>query len=297
MTTSETVRGLARPVDRHLARLLYPAGSGPDDFLGPDGEEALVPAASVSWRVFGNPLSVFVGGVAAVVLELAEPRVRSGVWEHTSFRERPLPRLQRTGHAAMMTVYGPRSRAIAMIAGVNRRHYSIAGNTPSGTPYRASEPELLAWVQATASFGFLAAYEAFVAPLEPRDRDRFYAEGVEAGRLYGVPRPPADERELEALFERMRPLLEPSDIVHEFLRIAGRMPLLPWPLRPVQGVLARAAVHCLPAWTRALLGLEGPRWRLARWQLGALRVAARRLERLELPRHPATLARRRLALR
>ena len=43
------------------------------DFSPPVGEAALVPADSVSWRVFKNPLSLFIGGVAAVIMELAEP--------------------------------------------------------------------------------------------------------------------------------------------------------------------------------------------------------------------------------
>ena len=37
------------------------------DFLRPAGEAALVSPDSVSWRVFKNPLSLFIGGVAAVV--------------------------------------------------------------------------------------------------------------------------------------------------------------------------------------------------------------------------------------
>ena len=40
----------------------------------------------MSWRVFKNPLSLFIGGITAVIMELAEPRVRTGVWEHTTFR-------------------------------------------------------------------------------------------------------------------------------------------------------------------------------------------------------------------
>jgi uncharacterized protein (DUF2236 family) len=48
------------------------------DFLRPVGEAALVSPDSVSWRVFKNPLSLFIGGVAAVIMELAEPRVRTG---------------------------------------------------------------------------------------------------------------------------------------------------------------------------------------------------------------------------
>ncbi|MDP3491534.1 MAG: oxygenase MpaB family protein [Hyphomonadaceae bacterium] len=134
------------------------------DFTRPAGEPALASPDSVSWRVFKNPVSLFIGGTTAVLLELAEPRVRSGVWDHTSFRTDPLPRMARTGLAAMVTVYGARSVAERMIAGVGRMHGQVSGVTPAGHAYRASDPELLDWVQATASFGFLRAYHTFVRP-------------------------------------------------------------------------------------------------------------------------------------
>ena len=38
-----------------------------------------------------------------MILELAERRVRTGVWRHTTFREQPLARTRRTGLAAMTT--------------------------------------------------------------------------------------------------------------------------------------------------------------------------------------------------
>jgi uncharacterized protein (DUF2236 family) len=78
-------------------------------FAYPAGEPALVPANSVSWRIFKNPVTLFAGGVAAVILELAEPSVRTGVWQHSGFRRDPVRRLERTGMAAMVTVYGARA--------------------------------------------------------------------------------------------------------------------------------------------------------------------------------------------
>ena len=87
------------------ARALFDLGDQSSaDFLRLAGEAALVSPDSVSWRVFKNPLSLFIGGVAAVIMELAEPRVRTGVWEHTTFRTDPIRRLQRTGLAAMVTI-------------------------------------------------------------------------------------------------------------------------------------------------------------------------------------------------
>jgi uncharacterized protein (DUF2236 family) len=98
------------------------------DFLRPAGEAALVSLDSVSWRVFKNPVSLFIGGVAAVIVELAEPRVRTGVWEHTTFRTDPIRRLRRTGTAAMVTIYGARITAEAMIARVRRMHVHAIGS-------------------------------------------------------------------------------------------------------------------------------------------------------------------------
>jgi uncharacterized protein (DUF2236 family) len=208
------------------------------DFLRPAGEAALVPADSVSWRVFKNPLSLFVGGVAAVVMELAEPRVRAGVWEHTTFRSDPLRRLRRTGLAAMVTVYGACSVAEAMITRVRRLHDTVAGTTLSGEPYRANDPELLNWVYATAAYGFVQAYHIYVQPLSSQERNAYYAEGGPAATLYGAIGPPTSEADLELLFEGTANRLESSSIIFEFISIVSRDLLrIAWVLK--------AALHCV----------------------------------------------------
>ena len=285
----------SRPLQSRIAGLVYPTGTRPDDFLQPSGEAALLAAGSVSWRVFANPVALLVGGVAAVLLELAEPRVRSGVWDHTTFRTAPLPRLQRTGYASMMTVFGARSRTEAMIRGINAGHARIAGHTPAGVPYRADDVELLTWVHATATFGFLQGYVRCVRPLDAAQRDAFYVENQASARLYGVPSPPGSERELDALLDRMRPLLEPSAIVLEFLAIMRAMPLLPGPLRPLQGLLLRAAVQALPADILERVGLAGADWRLAPWLWRLVRALGHAADHLSLSTLPAQLARQRLA--
>ncbi len=152
MTTPLAVPGfLQRKVEAEYQRLLQPEG-GPDiDFSGPTGAPALAAPDSISWQVFKNPLTLFIGGVTAVILELGEARVRAGVWDHTSFRTDPLTRLRRTGLAAMVTVYGAREVAETMIAGVNRAHERVQGTADDGRAYRANDVELLDWVQATAS--------------------------------------------------------------------------------------------------------------------------------------------------
>jgi uncharacterized protein (DUF2236 family) len=151
----------------------------------------------VSWRIFKNPVSLFIGVVTAVIMEFAEPRVRTGVWEHTTFRVDPVRRLRRTGLAAMVTVYGARSMAEGMIARVRRVHDGITGITPSGEAYRANDTELLNWVHGTAAYGFAQAYHIYVKPLSLLERSCYYAEGDTAAALYGASGAPASEADVE----------------------------------------------------------------------------------------------------
>jgi uncharacterized protein (DUF2236 family) len=279
-----------------IASTYFTTPHGPGiDFSAPSGEPALAAPDSVSWQVFKNPLVLFVGGVTAVLLELAEPRVRTGVWHATSFRSNPAGRLRSTGLAAMVTVYGPRSTAQAMIAGINRRHALIQGVTPGGLAFRADQPELLDWVHATACYGFMEAFQTYVRPLDAAQRDLFYAEGRASALLYGAVGAPASQHQLERMMLSMHGILEPSPIIFEFLDIMRNAPLLPGPLGMAQGLLIRAAVELLPGWVRERLGLDG-RWRLRPWERGLLRRASADADRLLLRSCPPVLACRRMGL-
>jgi uncharacterized protein (DUF2236 family) len=267
----------------------------PVDFLTPPGEPALAAPDSVSWQVFKNPIALFVGGVTAVLLELAEPRVRSGVWDHTTFRVDPVSRMERTGLAAMLTVYGPRSKSEPMIARVRRMHDRVEGVTPAGQAYRANDPVLLDWVQATASFGFLEAYSAYVRRLSVQTKDRFYAESAPAARLYGAVSAPTSLAEQQAMFDAMLPLLEPSPIIFEFLDIMARADILPGPLKPIQRMLIRAGIAITPEPVRALLGL-GAGWNLKPWERAMIRIAGAAADRVPLSKSPAAQSCRRMGL-
>jgi len=224
------------------------------DFSKPSGAPALFAPTSLAWRVMKNPVALTIGGLAAVILELAEPRVRTGVWEHTTFRTDPVARMKRTGMAAMVTVYGPAEQARAMIAGIVRAHGRVEGVTPAGVPYRASDEELLNWVNATAGYGFFEAYHRFVRPLTPREMDAVYEEGHEAAALYGAHGAPRSAAEMQKLFAAMRSKLEPSQIVFDFLDIVRTAQILP--SRALQRLMVRAAVELQPPWVRAILRLD-----------------------------------------
>jgi uncharacterized protein (DUF2236 family) len=265
------------------------------NFAQPLWEEALVPAASVSWRILKNPISLFIGGTAAVILELAEPAVRAGVWEHSTFRKDPLRRLRRTGLAAMISVYGARSVAEPMIARVVRMHASVHGTTPAGINYSASDPHLLTWVHATASFGFAEAYSRFVQPLSTENFNDFYREGAPVSDLYGAHGAPRSAADMQSLFDTTYPRLAPSPIIFEFLRIMHQTAAFPRPLRWLQPMLLRAAVELIPERLRECLGLS-EHYGLRATERWMTRCAGASADRIVLPASPAVQSCLRLGL-
>jgi len=276
-----------------LRELMHPPAGMAFDFSEPAGEAALSPHDGISWQLFANPVSLFIGGVAAVLLELAEPSVRSGVWDHSSFQRDPGMRLRRTGFAAMMTVYGPRSQAEKMIAHVVRMHERVKGLTPGGVAYHANDQRLLDWVQATASFGFTEAYHHYVRTLSAQEKDAAFAEAGPAARLYGALGAPRSWLEWEVLLAQTAPGLEGSRILADFMRIVGGAPILPAPLRPLQRLLVRAAVEITPAPVRSLPQLRGRGLRFG--EAALVRAMARGSVLMPLGDTPQAQAARRVA--
>jgi len=276
-----------------LRDLMQPPPGLEFDFSQPRGEPALTPQDGISWQVFANPVSLFIGGVAAVLLELAEPSVRSGVWDHSSFARDPQMRLKRTGFAAMMTVYGPRTETEKLIARVVRMHGYVNGTTPGGVAYRANDPRLLDWVQATATFGFSGAYDAYVRPLSRLEKDAAFAESAASAQLYGASGAPRTWAEWEALLAVTAPQLEGSHVLEEFLRIMNEAPILPAPLRPLQRLLVRAAVQITPEPVRSLPQLQGRGLRTG--EATIVRALAKMAGLLPLGDTPPRQAARRLA--
>ena len=276
-----------------LQDLMRPPADMAFDFSQPPGEPALTAPDGVAWRVFAHPVSLFVGGVAAVLLELAEPSVRAGVWDHSRFQRDPLMRMRRTGFAAMMTVYGPRSAAEKHIAQVVRMHAHVAGTTPDGITYRANDPRLLDWVHATATYGFTEAYHRYVRPLSPAEKDTAFAEALPSAGLYGATGAPHSWAAWEAMLALTAPGLEGSAVLADFLRIVADAPILPAPMRWLQRLLVRAAVDLAPEPVRSLPQLRGRGLRPGEATL--VRALARASTLLPLGDTPPVQAARRLA--
>ncbi|MFC4296299.1 oxygenase MpaB family protein [Novosphingobium tardum] len=244
------------------------------DFTAPTGEPALLPPDSVQWRVYKNPIALAIGGIAAVLLEFAEPRIRSGVWDHSTYKADPIGRSKRTGLVAMLACYGPASTARSVIGAVNRLHGSVKGETPAGEKYRALDPVLLDWVAATASFGFLTAYDCFVHPLSGADKDRFMRDSEVIGREFGARHTPGSIDDFMTMMSALEPRFEPHPIIHEFLGIIQSGKAAPSVPRFLHRAIARASVSLLPARLRRRLEL-GAEYSLTGLDRSALRIAGR----------------------
>jgi uncharacterized protein (DUF2236 family) len=265
------------------------------DYLRPVGEASLIAPTSPQWRVFKNPVAIAIGGVAAVLLEFADARIRSGVWDHSTYKVDPIGRSKRTGIAAMAGVFGPASAARRIIGGVNRMHRKVNGETPKGEAYRALDPELLDWVSATAAYGFLEAYYRFVAPLSDAERRAYYRDGEPVVRLYGVENPLTSDADFFAMLDHLLPRFEAHPINREFLDIIQSGKAAPAVPKFLHRALARAAVSLLPDAVRQRLEL-GAEFDLTLADRLMLRAAGKLADKVRDRNSPAWQGARRLGL-
>jgi uncharacterized protein (DUF2236 family) len=214
---------------------------------------------SVTWRVHGDVTTMMVGGVASLLLQMLHPAVLAGVWDHSKFREDMQGRLRRTARFIAVTSYGSRAEAQAIIAKVRQVHGFVHGTLADGTPYRADDPRLLAWVHVTESISFLDAWRRYAEPgMSLADQDRYFAEVAQVGRALGADPVPASRAEAEALIEAMRPELLVDERTREVARILLEQPAPSLATKPFQQLTFQAAIDLLPGWARRMHGLAGP---------------------------------------
>jgi uncharacterized protein (DUF2236 family) len=96
---------------------------------------------SVIRRVGNSPLTPFLGGGPAVLLQVAHPLVAAGVSAHSGFGGDLWKRLLHTLRALYLITYGTKAEAEAAGAAVRAAHARVRGRTrtalgpfPAGTP-------------------------------------------------------------------------------------------------------------------------------------------------------------------
>ena len=214
---------------------------------------------AVAWRVHGDVAAMMVGGVSGLLLQMLHPAVLAGVWDHSKFRSDMQGRLRRTARFIALTTYGGREEAEAVIARVRGIHEYVQGTLPDGTPYRANDPALLAWVHVTEATSFLNAWIRYAEPLMPAaDADRYFAEMARVGEALGADPVPRSRREAERLLETMRPSLACDGRTREVARLVLGQHASNRLAEPLQALTLQAGVDLLPDWARRMHGLANP---------------------------------------
>ena len=214
--------------------------------------DALFSPRSVAWRVHGDVGSMMVGGITSLLMQMLHPSVLAGVWDHSNFRTDMHGRLRRTARFIATTTYGDRKAALAAIDRVRAIHEKVTGVLPDGTPYRANDPELLAWVHVTETTSFLAAWTRYGNPLmSAADKDRYFAEMAVIGYAMGADPLPKSRAEAEAIIQAMRPMLKADARTEEVANfLLGRSGMSPKNLP--RRLAMQAAVDQLPGWARQM---------------------------------------------
>jgi uncharacterized protein (DUF2236 family) len=221
--------------------------------------DALFPPDSVAWRVHGDVTTMLVGGIAALLLQMLHPKVLAGVWDHSGFREDMQGRLRRTARFIAVTTFGAPDAARAMLAKVRQIHDHIGGTLPDGTPYRAGDPALLAWVHVCEVLSFLDGWIRYGEPNMSRaDQDRYVAEMARIAEPLGVDPIPHTRAEAEAIMVAMRPELLVDARTRDVARVLLEQPAASFAAGPFQALTLQAGVDLLPGWARTMHGLEQP---------------------------------------
>lgn len=225
----------------------------------PASDHALFPPGSVVRRVHGDVTSMMVGGVAALLTQMLHPKALAGVWDHSGVAEDQLGRLRRTARFIAVTTYGHRDSAEAAIAKVKAIHEQVSGALPDGTPYRAADPWLLAWVHVAGASNFLDGWRRYAEPRMTRaDQDRYFAQHGEIARLLGAYPVPHTRRDAERLIDQFRGELSADDRTLAFRDLVLKAPARSLAEVPVQTLLMKAAVDLMPAFARDMHGLSRP---------------------------------------
>lgn len=253
----------------------------PAVYGGPPGDPGLLGPDSVSWEINADLAAVSQAGLPAIVLEILHPSVVAGVQDLSNYRQDPFQRARATLGYVLTTTFGNTAAATGVIQHVRHVHSFVTGTRPDGVPYRALDPELIAWVHTCIPWMILRAFEHTRRPLSQSERDRYLAEQAVIGRLGGADWVPTTESELDEYVTAMRPRLAVNAQTREFLDFLMTAPFLPDLPAPVDRRLHRFAIYAgmsrAPRWARELIGYDRPPAITRRLMEPALQLDARQL--------------------
>jgi uncharacterized protein (DUF2236 family) len=218
---------------------------------------------------------LLLGGTAALLMQVAHPLVAAGVDQHSDFRRSPVRRLVRTVDTTLAIVYGERATAEGALKRIGRSHAPVRGQAADGRAYRARDPRLMLWVQATLVLTSVRWYEAVMGRLSDAEHDAYWDEGKFFAGELGVPEnlfpstyADLERYEAELLRTDVIPDRTAMAVARDVLRPYRWLPeILYWPTDALSAAL-------LPATLRDAFGLrfDAPRRMFYRAVIVAIRA-------------------------
>jgi uncharacterized protein (DUF2236 family) len=227
------------------------------DYEHPAGEPGLFGPRSVIWQVHGDFTSMMCGGISALLLQMLHPLALAGVWDHSNFREDMLGRLRRTSQFISATTFGTTRDAERLIERVKHIHLQVSGYASDGTPYEASDPQLLTWVHVAECSSFMAAHLRYRRPgLAVSEQDRYYREAARIAEALGARDVPTSSAAIADYLQAQRPQLCSDWRTREVANLLLNAPAPSRLARLPGALMMRAGIDLLPDWAAQMLGLH-----------------------------------------
>ena len=285
--------------------LLSPLGIGRSDEpeLAASKVDGYFPADSMIRRLHSERLIAF-SGVRALLMQACDPLAVVGFRKHSILFDDPRTRLMSTDQRMSRMYFGDSELAERTGNEIQAMHRKVKGTVKEqygpiakGTPYSASDPELMLWTLATLADSALLYWERIFGSLDAEDRESYWADYRQIGMLLGMPADsmPATEPELR---EYVRGRLDDGslyispEVRDRSTGIIFDPPFEGWlklVLTPVSEAIKLSSIGFLPAEIREMYGFgwDPARETVLRTSLLQIRIASRLWPDV-IRRHPAS---------
>jgi uncharacterized protein (DUF2236 family) len=178
-----------------ILEILAPVVPGRNGTDAPSAAEVdgYFPADSMIRRLHSERLISF-SGVRALLMQACDPLAVVGFDRHSILFDDPEKRLIRTDRMMSRMYFGGTDLALATGRQVQSMHDRVKGTVEedygpisAGTPYSASDPELMLWTLATLADSALLYQERIFGRMDAGDREAYWADYRRIGSLLGMP--------------------------------------------------------------------------------------------------------------